>query len=132
MGMDRVGLGRRARPIEPVPDPDNDPHLTVHMVDDGGLSYTAFFGNLVRFAVGLGLATALVALFLSGTLRGEVGRSGMPLMSLCLVAAVLPSAAFEIAGRHGSKRDLDARLALLLAALLLASCWVLRVSWRLP
>jgi hypothetical protein len=45
--------------MKPVPDPDNDPHLTVHMVDDGGLSYTAFFCNLVMFAVGFGLATAL-------------------------------------------------------------------------
>jgi hypothetical protein len=29
------------------------------MVDDGGLSYTAFLGNLVMFAVDFGLATAL-------------------------------------------------------------------------
>lgn len=80
----------------------------------------------------LGLAVALVALFLSGTLRGEVGRIGMPLMSLCLAAALLPTAATEPDDPHTSNGEPSARFALLLAALLLASCWVLRASWTLP
>ncbi len=80
----------------------------------------------------LAFALALVALFLSGTLRGEVGRSGMPLMSLCLVAALLPSAPANSEDRRTSNGDPAARFALLLAALLLTSCWVLRASWGLP
>jgi hypothetical protein len=77
----------------------------------------------------LAFAAALVALFLSGTLRGEVGRSAMPLMSLCLAASLLPAPETAGGARNEPTGAPAARFATLLAALLLLSCWVLRASW---
>jgi len=72
-------------------------------------------------------AAALAALFLSGILRGETGRSLMPLMPfllLCACVRPLPGSA-QATGP-------DPRQAAFLAMLLLPTCWLLRVSWRLP
>jgi hypothetical protein len=78
---------------------------------------------LVR--VQLVTGACLVAVLLSGAIRGEVGRLFVPLMPLLLVAALLR--------RHGDEmRGPGAGEAGRIAMLLLVTDLVLRSSWRLP
>ena len=70
----------------------------------------------------LGTAAALVVLFLSGTVRGEVGRLLVPLMPLGLLAGML-----RLEGDPGP----DARTTALTAGLLAASDVVMRLNWRI-
>jgi hypothetical protein len=77
-----------------------------------------FRGADARFC--LGVASGLVLLFLSGTLRGESGRILIPLMPALLVAALARP-----------ERPTRAE-ALLVGALLLCIDVVLRLSWQLP
>jgi hypothetical protein len=62
---------------------------------------------------------ALAALLLAGTVRGELGRIGVPLMALALPGAL-------------GGRDLPPRDAAWLGALSAALCVALRASWILP
>ncbi len=67
----------------------------------------------------------MVALLLSGTVRGEVGRLFLPLMPLLLVVATLRR-------EGGQIRGLGSLEAGWLALLLLVADVVLRLAWRLP
>jgi hypothetical protein len=93
---------------------------------------SAFGSPAVRLV--LGAATLLLALDLSGLVRGETGRIWMPLLPyLLLVALVRRDASAE--GKRAFEVKLvgpTAREAAGLAVLLLAHCWVLRGCWKLP
>jgi hypothetical protein len=67
----------------------------------------------------LAIALGVVALLLSGSVRGELGRIGVPLMALLLPAAT-------------GDRPLTARDAALLAALLAGLTILVRVRWLVP
>jgi len=85
------------------------------------------------------LATGLLLLLLdaSGVVRGEIGRSWMPIMPFLLVVATI-RARDPASGREG---DANAQTGLAagppmpgtatLGVLLLAHCWVLRLCWGL-
>jgi len=72
-------------------------------------------------------AALLVALDLSGMVRGEIGRSWMPIMPFLLVAATTRANA-TAARCEGAGPS--AALAVLLAGLLLVHAWVLRLCWQ--
>jgi hypothetical protein len=65
------------------------------------------------------LLAGLVALLLSGTVRGEMGRIGVPLMALALPGAI-------------GDRELPARDAAWMGLLLAVLCIALRGSWIVP
>ena len=65
------------------------------------------------------LLAGLIVLVLSGTVRGELGRIGVPLMALALPAAL-------------ADRDLPASDAAWMGSLQAALCVVLRACWILP
>ena len=85
------------------------------------------------------IATCLLLLLLnaSGVVRGEIGRSWMPIMPFLLVAATM--GVRHPAPTLGTDGDTPNRLAagptrleaLALGILLLAHCWVLRLCWGL-
>jgi hypothetical protein len=74
-------------------------------------------GAVARFRLAIAIGIAL--LLLSGSVRGELGRIGVPLMALLMPAAL-------------GDRRLDARDAALLAALLGALTILARVRWLVP
>jgi hypothetical protein len=85
------------------------------------------------------IATCLLLLLLdlSGVVRGEIGRSWMPIMPFLLLAATMgvDRAALD-AEADGNTPDRHAAgptsgEALALGILLLAHCWVLRICWGL-
>ena len=67
----------------------------------------------------LAIASGIAALLLTGTVRGELGRIGVPLMALLLPAAL-------------GDRALAARDATLLAALLAVLAILIRARWMVP
>jgi hypothetical protein len=74
-------------------------------------------GDVARFR--LAIACGIVALLLTGTVRGELGRIGVPLLALLLPAAL-------------GDRALAARDATLLAALLAVLTILIRARWMVP
>jgi hypothetical protein len=85
------------------------------------------------------IATVALLLILdaSGVVRGEIGRSWMPIMPFLLVAAATglrhPAPAVETDGEATSRLAAGPTMAeaLALGILLLAHCWVLRLCWGL-
>lgn len=84
------------------------------------------------------IATFLLLLLLnaSGMVRGEIGRSWMPIMPFLLLAATMgvrhPASTGEgHEGTHGGVAGPAMAEALTLGILLLAHCWVLRLCWGL-
>jgi hypothetical protein len=72
---------------------------------------------LLRFRAAV--LAGVAALLLSGTVRGELGRIGVPLMALAIPAAL-------------GERDLPARDAAWAGLLLAMLCIALRASWLVP
>jgi len=73
-------------------------------------------------------AALLLALDLTGIVRGETGRSWMPLMPFLLLAAAVrtePSSPGRVGGP-------PAREATVLLVLLLTQTWVIRTCWLVP
>jgi hypothetical protein len=85
------------------------------------------------------IATVLLLLLLdaSGVVRGEIGRSWMPIMPFLLVAATTglrrraPSVETDGAATGRLAAGPTMEEALTLGLLLLANCWVLRLCWGL-
>jgi hypothetical protein len=85
------------------------------------------------------IATGLLLLLFnaSGVVRGEIGRSWMPIMPFLLVAATtgLRHTASTVKSEGSAPADLAAGQpmaeVLILGLLLLAHCWVLRLCWGL-
>jgi len=68
----------------------------------------------------------IVALMISGIVRGEVGRLLIPIMPVLLVAAVASRDA------EGNVAGPSARFSILLAVLLTATAVVIRLTWDVP
>jgi hypothetical protein len=80
----------------------------------------------------LALAAGVAALSLSGLVRGEAGRIWIPIMPFVLVVGRLPNRADAARREAGGEAGRAVAKSIGLALLLLASCWVLRLSWHLP
>jgi hypothetical protein len=77
-------------------------------------------------------AALLLALDVSGVVRGETGRSWMPLMPFLLVASLVRGRSPREGAAGDGATGPTASGAIGLALLLLAQAWTLRACWQLP